>query len=305
LHILILGFAYRQTYLNTRDLITKFFYRTTVISEQWILILAVVGSMIFFVKEVYLGNINIILIWLALLALKYLIEGKNRRFGMVFTLVILTKPFFGLLILPLIFRKDIPAMLYILFGIIAGLLIPSVFYGFEKNLILISDWINTMVIHDSSFPSVNSIDYLTHRYFFPNLSAYFEMVILLAFIAAFFLCKWIQVRKIDFSQLADTQSLVIEWFIILALIPNLFKMDTEHFLASIPLITFLVYFIAVNRKYLLIPLMVVLIFFFGGNSQDLLGKEFSGFLFQLGLIGISNLLMVLMLLILYIRKSGS
>jgi membrane protease YdiL (CAAX protease family) len=54
---------------------------------------------------------------------------------------------------------------------------------------------------------------------------------------------------------------------------------------------------------MLIPLMVILAFFFGGNSQDLLGKEFSAQLFDRGLIGFSNLLMVGLALVLY--KSSS
>jgi uncharacterized membrane protein len=78
------------------------------------------------------------------------------------------------------------------------------------------------------------------------------------------------------------------------------KTDTEHFLASIPIITFVIYYIAVSRRFWLIPVMVILIFFYGANSQDILGKDFSYRLFSMGLIGISNLLLILMVLLLYL-----
>ena len=95
------------------------------------------------------------------------------------------------------------------------------------------------------------------------------------------------------------RNFIIEWFLLMSIIPNVMKTDTEHFLASIPVITFIIYYIAVSKRFWLIPLMVILIFFYGGNSQDALGRDFSSKLFSMGLIGISNLLLILMTMLLY------
>jgi hypothetical protein len=44
----------------------------------------------------------------------------------------------------------------------------------------------------------------------------------------------------------------------------------------------------------LIPVLVILIFFFGANSDDLMGRALSHQLFIMGLMGISNVLLILM-----------
>jgi hypothetical protein len=164
------------------------------------------------------------------------------------------------------------------------------------------DWMKTMLKHGSDFPSMNSLDYLLHYYFFPDLAGYAQYIII---IAAGILAGWfimINIRREKHGnkvKRADERNFIIEWFLLMAIIPNVMKTDTEHFLASIPIITFIIYYIAVNRRFWLIPVMVILIFFYGGNSQDILGKDFSYRLFSMGLIGISNLLLILMTLFLY------
>ena len=79
---------------------------------------------------------------------------------------------------------------------------------------------------------------------------------------------------------------------LLALIPNLFRTNSEHFLSTAPLLAFIVFFIASRKKFWLIPVMVVLIFFYGANSTDLLGRDLSDRLFSMGLLGLSNLLLI-------------
>jgi hypothetical protein len=51
--------------------------------------------------------------------------------------------------------------------------------------------------------------------------------------------------------------------------------------------------------------MFILIFFYGANSQDVLGKEFSYHLFSMGLIGLSNLLLILLAGLIYVDFRNS
>ena len=103
------------------------------------------------------------------------------------------------------------------------------------------------------------------------------------------------------------KNFIFEWFLILALIPNLVKTDSEHFLSSLPILIFIIYYIASKRKYWLIPLIVILIFFYGGNSYDLLGRDLSLKFVSMGLLGLSNILIIFLSLFLYLdfRKNAN
>ena len=105
----------------------------------------------------------------------------------------------------------------------------------------------------------------------------------------------------NFPGQSGDQNFIFEWWILLALIPNLVKTDSEHFLSTAPLLAFLVFFIASRKKYWLIPVMVVLIFFYGANSTDLLGVTLSERLFSMGLLGLSNLILVILSLVLFLN----
>jgi hypothetical protein len=301
IHLLILSFCYWYSSLLIRKILSTWFF-PEVKHEGWLLSLAVISTLIFFIKELYLGNVNILLILLCLIALNDILLGKQWTAGILLGIVLLAKPFFLILILPLALRKKFRTLTGTAFTLFAGFIIPFFILGFQRSLLLHMDWMKTMLKHGSDFPSMNSLDYLLHYYFFPDLAGYAQYIII---IAAGILAGWfimINIRREKHGnkvKRADERNFIIEWFLLMAIIPNVMKTDTEHFLASIPIITFIIYYIAVNRRFWLIPVMVILIFFYGGNSQDILGKDFSYRLFSMGLIGISNLLLILMTLFLY------
>jgi hypothetical protein len=260
-------------------------------------------TLIFLVKELYLGNINILLILLSLLALNHLLLGKQWTGGVLLGIVLLAKPFFLILVLPLALRKKFNTLAGIAITLSAGFVIPFVILGFQRGLSLHTDWVKTILMHGSHFPSMNSIDYLLHYYLFPDLAGYAQYLIIIAagILAGWFIIKNIQREKIvNEMNGVEERNFIMEWFLLMAIIPNVMKTDTEHFLASIPIITFIIYYIAVSRRFWLIPVMVILIFFYGANSQDALGKDFSYQLFSMGLIGISNLMLIFMTLLLYL-----
>jgi hypothetical protein len=301
IHLLILSFCYGYSFLLTRKILCNWFF-PEVKHEGWLLSLAVICTLIFFVKEIYLGNINILLILLCLLALNNILKGKQWKGGLLLGIVLLVKPFFLILILPLVLRKKFRALTGIAVTLSAGFIIPFFILGFQRSLLLHTDWMKTMLMHGSVFPSMNSIDYLLHYYFFPNIpgTAMYIIIIAAGILTGMFVMKNIRLEKIENQAIgSEGRNLIIEWFLLLAIIPNLMKTDSEHFLASIPIITFIIYYIAVSRRFWLIPVMVILVFFFGGNSQDVLGKDLSSRLFSMGLIGIGNLLLILMTLLLY------
>jgi len=302
IHLIILSFCYWYSYLLIRKILSTWFF-PKVKHEGWLLSLAVICTLIFFVKELYLGNVNILLILLCLMALNDILLGKQWKGGVLLGIVLLVKPFFLILILPLVLRKKFKTLTGTVFTLFAGFIIPFFILGFQRSLLLHMDWMKTMLIHGSDFPSMNSIDYLLQYYFFPDLAGYAMYIIIIAagILAGWFVMINIRREKLgNKAKKSEERSFIIEWFLLMAIIPNVMKTDTEHFLSSIPIITFIIYYIAVSRRFWLIPLMIILIFFYGGNSQDALGKDLSYRLFSMGLIGISNLLLILMSLLLYL-----
>jgi hypothetical protein len=302
IHLVILSFCFWYSYLLTRKILSTWFF-PGVKHEGWLISLAVICTLIFLVKELYLGNINILLILLCLLALNDILLGKQWTGGILLGIVLLAKPFFLVLILPLALRKKFRTLAAIAVTLSAGFVIPFFILGFQRSFMLHMDWMKTILIHGSNYPSMNSIDYLLHYYLFPDFAGYMQYLIIISagILAGWFVIINIRREKIENkAKELEERNFIIEWFLLLSVIPNVMRTDSEHFLASIPIIMFIIYYIAVSRRFWLIPVMVILIFFYGGNSQDALGRDFSLRLFSMGLIGISNLLLVLMTLFLYL-----
>jgi hypothetical protein len=150
---------------------------------------------------------------------------------------------------------------------------------------------------------MNSLVYILQYYFFPSLPAlagYF-IVLLAGFTIGFFvLMNLDSEKKVPETSENSTMNFTFEWFLIIALVPNLVKTDSEHFLSTAPILAFIIWHLASLKRYWLIPVMILLIFFYGGNSYDLLGKDLSQRLFTMGLLGISNLMIILLSVFLYL-----
>ena len=84
------------------------------------------------------------------------------------------------------------------------------------------------------------------------------------------------------------------YFGMLAIIPNLVITDTEHFLYLLPLVVWMVSYFFVVRNYGLLAVFILLILTYGTNSSDLLGSKLSGQVSDWGLLGLSNLLLIVL-----------
>ncbi len=305
-HFFLLSLCFCIAFIVIRNFLTRYFFRTEIKLESLLLTLAMLCILIHVVKELYLGNVNVVLLLLCLLALLNYLDGKPFAGSILLGIVLLTKPFFAFLLIPLLVRKNFKAIKWLVMVVLTGLLLPEIILGPRLGFMLHVEWAKAMLLHFDGYPGVNSIDYMLRYYFFPGLPGWAGLVIIVLAIislAAFtFLNRKKEKQELNPDSFVE-RNFIFEWFLILALIPDLVRTDSEHFLCTAPLITFILYYIAVNRKYLFIPLMIILFFFFGGNSDDLLGHEFSHQLFIMGFQGLSNLFLILLAAILY-RQFG-
>jgi hypothetical protein len=88
------------------------------------------------------------------------------------------------------------------------------------------------------------------------------------------------------------KNFILEWFVIIAITPSLFRTDTQHFLLSLPLILLVVNRLVTLKKYIYYVLFFILAFFYGGNSTSIVGKKLSDEMDTWGILGITNLLII-------------
>jgi hypothetical protein len=181
--------------------------------------------------------------------------------------------------------------------LLAGFLVPFVYPGPGKAMVLFSEWFQAISLHDKGYIDFNSLDYLARHYLFPSLPWYSGYVILLAAcgLVAWMILANLKREKAEADEGGQVpRNILFEWFLLLALLPSLIKTDWVVYLLSAPLITFMIYFISGSKRYMLIPLMVLLLFFFSANSHDLLGRELSMRLLEMGVMGLSNIILILL-----------
>ena len=252
------------------------------------------------VRELHLGNTNIILIFLLTLILKFTMDGKYIRSGAILAIVVLTKPYFIVCALPFLLHKKYKSLISLAISLFAFVMIPAVFLGWTKNTALYSEWVQAMGEHSGYLSSNHTISSLMNTYFGLSLPADYSLYPFGAAALLLFIYFWLNYRY-GSSPKGET-SLIIYYFTLIAIIPNLLITDTEHFLFSMPLISILVLLLAKSKNYLWISLFIILIFLYEGNSSDLLGRDLSGKFDLYGILGIGNLILIATVFFLHRQK---
>lgn len=255
-------------------------------------ILCIVGHLF---RELHMGNVNMIVVLLLSTGLLYTLKNKTIFSGICIGIAIMIKPYFLLLLLPLFLHKKIKTLLSValtlFFSVAASLLI----LGFSKGVDLHKSWITSMVQHNAYITSNQNIQsliaYYTHLPVSSSFQYYVILVIVIAYLGFYFYCKQLAKQSESVEKVNNT-SFITGYFVMFAIIPNILLTDTEHFIFSLPLIVYLLNYLAVSKNYLAIGAFVILIFLFACNSPDILGSVLFNKFDRMGLIGISNLVLI-------------
>jgi len=258
-------------------------------------------------RELELGNVNWILMLCLTVSLKLLLDKKHISAGIIISLCILLKPHF-IIILPLLFLHKKWKTLFVVFiSLVSGFLFPILIVGFNQNLVLHTEWINTMASHNSTqnlvegYTTIQAIIYhLFLSHFLINVGSIYNLIVI-GFVAVGILGLFLfHFQKEKSRNLEMGKNLTIEFFILIALVPNLTLTDTEHFLYSAPLIIFLVPQLFLISKYrIMFWFICTSLFFYGGNWHDLWGHQLFILFSKLGLLGIGNLMIIVASIIVY------
>ncbi|MCC9137698.1 glycosyltransferase family 87 protein [Pontibacter silvestris] len=256
-------------------------------------------------RELHLGNINVILVLLVSMGVLFTLKSRFFLAGFLFALVIVTKPYFLLLMLPLVAYRKVGPLLGLAFSVFVFILTPAFFLGIDKNLQLHQDWVKSMLDHSSYLTSYNTIEYLIQYYLYPvkqgSIQNYVIALAGILYVLFFWGSNKMASRSTKPTHYKE-RTFLISVFILMAVVPNLVVTDTEHFLLSLPLIVILAGFLSTRKNYILTAGFVVLIFLYEGNSSDLLGKKLANQFDQWGVLGLSNLVLIAAVIYLYFKE---
>lgn len=261
-------------------------------------------------RELHLGNINVMLLWLLLFALDRLLKGRKILAGELIGLAILAKPHFAVLLPLLLLRREFMVAGISLAAVLAGILLPSAFFGLDGSMDLHGQWLGEMSKHNAALiytggDNYNAVDTaysFLHRAVLKHVSAVpsaAKAYVVLAGIALAFgaLVLWNLHRK-------DPHAFVFEFLLLIALVPSITLTDTEHFLLSLPLVAFVMHQLLPKADPRWLALVAIPILFgYGGNWADALGTA-SDWMIHHGVLGIANLGLLLLCVFLFLRRSN-
>ncbi|MBK7384770.1 MAG: DUF2029 domain-containing protein [Flavobacteriales bacterium] len=266
-------------------------------------------------RELHLGNINVLLLWILLLGLDRILSGRSGTAGILIGLAILAKPHFVVLLPLLLLRDQRRACSMAVVTVILGLVLPAAFLGVEHTIQLHRDWFAVMAGHNASLiytggdahNSVDTIYSFLHRtvlHHFTSPST-LEVAVILGCIALLFAAYVLRNRMIERNNAGMAGHIVIEYFLLLALVPSITLTDTNHFLFSLPAIMLLCHrLIPRPRSRWLLLVALLLLFAYGGNWADALG-DLSDRMVHFGVLGIANIGLVLLVALHFFTRGSN
>jgi len=259
-----------------------------------LLLIVFVLSVTFLNRDLLLGNVNTLMLLLICLGLLFSLKDKPILSGLLFALAVTFKPYLLIVLLPLLMNNKLKAIGSTVFFTCLLALFPFVFTGWSTGYQLYMDWFSAMMEHSNYIISPFTFDSITKQYLLPNSSFNFS-IFFTAFLVSFYLIFKLvnHIKGTAFPNHASSkQLLVMEMFTLLALIPNLVNTDTQQLMYSIPLIALLIQFINTKPNRYLLIIYIVIFFFFSIDQPDILGRTLANTFYQMGLSGISNLLII-------------
>jgi hypothetical protein len=282
-------------------------------SVTTIILLATLILAIHFLRELHLGQVNYLLLFLYIVAL-YLYKGQKRMlFSLVLALSIFIKPFTLIFIPFLILKKKYAELLMFSGFCFALFLLPVLFYGsFDSTLNQYQLWISELQIELSHkqglLENANHTIFSVFARYMPirfilvnNTISFIYQLVMLTGIGIFFL--WftkINSKNISIAQQEYHSS--IEYSLLVSLIPLLaFTSENAFIYTQILVFIILLYFRSLKQyeKGLAIIAFVLI----GGNFGEMLGKSLTKKIDDISLISIGAIILIYLLFTLRIKGS--
>ncbi|MDP3444171.1 MAG: glycosyltransferase family 87 protein [Ignavibacteria bacterium] len=267
---------------------------------------------IHYLRELHLGQVNYLLLFVYVCMLILLLSDKMRTFSLLLAASVFIKPF-GLIFLPyLVLKKKYKSIAYFLFFSLILALLPLVFYGnmemylqqnglwFRELQIELGNKQNLLQQANHTIFSVIA-RYTPVRYLDGNAMALrlFQLTVLggLAALVLYFMNLKSKSESIDIQR----YNTISEFALLITLIPLLsFTSENAFLFTQVVLLIVLI-----NFKYLLKyekVLAIVSFILIGGNFGELIGRELSNIVNDYSLITFGAILLIYLMFSL--RKRG-
>lgn len=297
LHLAVLVISLLLSIPLLKKMSADFFPDLASKKQTWILYLSFAAVATHVVREFHMGNVNLILLVLAVSGLFFL--KKQQEIWTVFAwgLMVILKPIVVLAFIPFVFfgKWRISFMLAAL-GVFF-LLFPALFLGFKACFELWNNWFLAISEHGEYIVSENALKYYA-SYFFGIQSSWGLSILFLGVLVA--------LMGFDRYKHGISFEHFYSWVVVfLAFTPNFFVTDTEHFLLSLPLFMLLIYRLLQENKWYYWVVFCLAFFGFSLNINDLWGHSISNVFDQMGVLGLGNLLFIALFLFVVLKPKNS
>lgn len=249
-------------------------------------------------RELHLGNVNVILIGILLLAFHLQEREQNKFAGFLFAVAVFAKPYFLLLALPFVLSKNWAVLKSALVSALVMLALFTLGNGFSNTVAMHKEWIVGMQNHSEFLESFNTFSTLVKKYVSQSINGNIAAVALLLALVSTFVFS----RKQTFAPVQKNETYVF-FCALLAIIPCLVITDTEHFLFALPLITLLINLLLQRKQVVLTIIAFLALLFYSINLGDVVGDDFSVAAEHAGLLGIGTLLLVFLTLLIAAKQN--
>ncbi len=292
-HLLVEGLALAWTVQRLERLLMRHVFGihvTPIAGRAWLLLLL---TAVLLARELHLGNINLLLLAVAVAATDRTLEKDHISAGVFFGLLWLTKPYLAFMAVPLIAQQQWRIMGIAGMSMLAGLLLPLLVLGPGNGFRAHQEWFTAMQAHGSYLHSPDTFSSMIERILgwsppHPGLSVAIICTVAVGLFA--FLRTRAVVRNVPFPVEVNT---ALGLFTALAVVPNLVITDEEHFLFSTPLIAISLAGLFKRRSPLQLILFCIAMLLYATRSSDLLGSVLQERTASLGVLGTGNLLLIL------------
>jgi hypothetical protein len=224
-------------------------------------------------RELFLGNVNAMLLWFALLVYRFAKEGKSLYAGLLFGVMLLFKVHFIILLPYFLYRKEFKVLAYTFFSIAASALLflalfPHWFFALHVQ------WQEAVAAHNGQLAYSANTVYPLFAQLFGRLGINYTSNLLVALGLAL-------VSGSYFIFLLLNKKKGLQWnefAVLLACIPILTHTDTEHFIWTLPFVS--LYFTHVFEqktlvKWVIVIVLVLTVIPLTLNAPDIVGPVWS------------------------------
>ena len=294
IHFLLIGLALIITIAQTGKL-SQIYFNVRFKSTIYFLVPFIICA-VHIVRELHLGNTNVVLLFVIVSAVLNMLYNRLTQAAVLLSIAIIFKPYFILIIIPLIVYKEFKVIKHLVIYLILSAIIVLIVSGVNNSILLYKEWIKAMMDHGNYLASKQTISSIIET--FTNYQNHLTAIIIIAAILIIYLVFILmssQHSKLETSnENINNQKIKLgmDIFLLISILPNILITDTEHFLFSLPIITYITTYLKFHKDPYILILFIIGVALYSLNSTDLLGHHLSDIVENYGLLGIGNLMFI-------------